>query len=83
MIALPAEDLDDRRKRRIAFVVITLVFVISVAALIYWAVNVAAARISSKLTVNFHALNPIKHGANYEANQPLSIIFQSERKVTA
>jgi hypothetical protein len=33
----------ERKTRLIAFVVITVVFVISVAALLYWAVNVATA----------------------------------------
>jgi hypothetical protein len=35
-------DVDERRKRLIAFIVITLIFIISIAALLYWAINVAA-----------------------------------------
>jgi hypothetical protein len=54
---LPAEE-SDRKIRLIAFIVITLVFVVSVAALLYWAVNVAAARISARSTVRFQALLP-------------------------
>jgi hypothetical protein len=37
-----------RKTRRIAFVVITLVFVVSIAALLYWAVNVATARLNGR-----------------------------------
>lgn len=43
---------DDKKTRRVAFVVITIVFLASVAALLYWAINVAAARISSRITTH-------------------------------
>jgi hypothetical protein len=82
VIDLPAKELDNMRMQRIAFVVITLVFIISVAAMIYWAVNVAAARISSRLAINLQALHPFKHSANHEAMQQFSM-FKLERNFTA
>jgi hypothetical protein len=82
VIDLPAKELDNMRIRRIAFIVITLVFIISVAAMIYWSVNVAAARISSRLTANLQAPNPLKHGPLYEATHPFTIP-QLERNFTA
>ncbi len=50
---------NERQNRLIAFVVITIVFVVSVGALLYWAINVATARISSKTSAHFDALNPL------------------------
>jgi hypothetical protein len=50
---------DDRRTRLIVFIVITLVFLFSVAALLYWAITVAAARISSRVAAHFLIVNPL------------------------
>jgi flagellar basal body-associated protein FliL len=48
----------ERKNRIIAFIVITLVFVVSVAALLYWAVNVATARLSERTIKQVQALSP-------------------------
>ncbi len=50
---------DDRKTRRLAFVIITTVFLVSVAALLYWAINVAAAKMSSRITTHSYNHNPI------------------------
>ena len=47
MIYLTAQE-TERKKRLIAFVIITLVFIASVALLLNWAINTAAARFSSR-----------------------------------
>ncbi|HJW66074.1 MAG TPA: hypothetical protein VJ507_04740 [Candidatus Bathyarchaeia archaeon] len=48
----------ERKNRLIAFVVITLVFVISIAALLYWAVNVATASLTRRTTSQDQAPSP-------------------------
>jgi len=53
-----ATDESDRKTRRVAFVVITLVFVLSVAALLYWAVNVATAHPNEKSLEQLQAVSP-------------------------
>jgi hypothetical protein len=58
---------DDRRTRLIAFVVITLAFIISVAALLYWAINVAAAHVSSRIMAHFDVLSPLATVSGKEA----------------
>jgi hypothetical protein len=50
---------DDRRTRILALVLITLIFVVFMAALVYWAVNVASPGIQSKVFVNVHERNPL------------------------
>ena len=47
MICLTAKD-TERKKRLVAFSIITLVFIASVALLLNWAINTAAARFSSR-----------------------------------
>jgi len=53
-----ATEESERKTRLIAFVVITLVFVFSVAALLYWAVNVATARLNEGNIKQLQALLP-------------------------
>jgi len=48
----------DRKTRRIAFIVITLVFIVSVVALLYWAINVASARLNERITSQIQTLSP-------------------------
>lgn len=50
---------DDKKTRLLALVVITLVFIVSMTALVYWAVNVASAKIHSKVFVHIPSQNPL------------------------
>lgn len=65
---------EDRRTRLIAFAVITIVFAISMTALIYWAINVATARISSRVTTHFVILNPLAFFRSAQAMLPSGIL---------
>lgn len=48
---------DDRRIRILALAMITLVFVVFMGALLYWAVNVASKGIQSRVFVNVYDRN--------------------------
>jgi hypothetical protein len=79
---LPAE-VDDKRRRLIAFVVITLVFGVSVASLLYWAINVAATRINSRITSHLQAFNPLAVAAGVRAMLPSGTRAEPVNCVTA
>lgn len=51
---------DDKRTRRFAFIVITIVFVVSIAVLLYWAINTATAQINSRTTALITLSNVVK-----------------------
>jgi hypothetical protein len=63
---------EDRRTRLFAFFVITLVFVFSMIALIYWAVNVASAKISSRAIGNVQPTIPTFPNASNLSTQGLA-----------
>lgn len=65
---------DDRKTRLIAFAVITLVFAVSMSALVYWAVNVAQGEIDSKPVLNVQT--PIPSTPNESlGNQGIATTF--------
>jgi hypothetical protein len=74
---------DDRRTRLIAFAVITLVFVVSMSALIYWAVNVASPKISSNVAANSQAPNTLSPNENTQQTQGLRCTLSFDDGVTA
>ena len=55
---------DDKKTRLLALPLITLVFMVSMTALVYWAVNVASARIHSKVFVHMDSQNPLVTSAS-------------------
>ena len=79
---MPAE-VDDRRRRLIAFVVITLVFIVSIAALVYWAMNVATARINSRITAHLQVFNPLGAVAGEGAILLSGTLVKSNNSFTA
>ena len=50
---------DDKKTRLLALALTTLIFMVSMTALVYWAVNVASARINSKVFVHMDSQNPL------------------------
>jgi flagellar basal body-associated protein FliL len=50
---------DDRKTRLIAFAVITLVFVVSMSGVVYWAINVSSAEIPPQAASNPKIQAPI------------------------
>lgn len=50
---------DDKKTRLLALAVITLVFIVSMTVLVYWAVNVASAKIHSKVFGYINSQNPL------------------------
>jgi len=50
---------DDKKTRFLALAVITLVFIVSMTALVYWAVNVASPKIQSKVFMHIQSHNPL------------------------
>jgi hypothetical protein len=72
---------DDRRTRFIALLVITLVFVVSMTALVYWAVNVASGEINSNAVRNVQTPIPSTPNKNM-GNQGLETTFALDDDVT-
>jgi hypothetical protein len=75
--------IDDRRTRFLSLAVMTLVFIVFMTALVYWAVNVASPRIQSKVFVNFRHEKPLFTNSTVEQlmGRPrfgLLDLFQSE-----
>jgi len=71
MVKNVSAELEDRKKRLIAFVVITVVFIFCVVALLYWAVNLAAARINSRITTHLQSSNPNNTSTMAHQGDPL------------